>query len=381
MQVDGKKDAASKGVAAGLKGRQAETVAAGIRTLYEIVKDVETDVPFHAVRQTYEAPLDSLVKLAGRDRDVGLLARLHAVLSILETEENTAEQKSLLIGQVSQVEKMLQGRAAASKPAAKGIIAGQEATAPVESHPSQADSCEEILRTLPSIDDRAVKILKEQGLLDAEKLLNTDTVELARIAGISNNAAFEIKNLLHRDAEQRASQDIARRVAELKAINEQMSAECERVIAANNTLLLNNKNLKSRYPVVSEQYDLEIRSAAALKSRVVSARIESNRLSTEINFLRDEHQKLLDLVEEKHLVLDDLFRRFNSIRSSFDFVSGETGFAEDIIMNVEGLLSKALTQKKTLNDKIASSEESIEKLFAEFNEIVRKGKMQFYRTL
>ena len=80
-------------------------------------------------------------------------------------------------------------------------------------------------------------------------------------------------------------------------------------------------------------------------------------------------------------MLDDLFRRFTGIRSSFEFVNGETGFAQDIMTNVEGMLNKALMQKKTLNDKIASSEESMEKLFSEFNEIVRKGKTEFYRSL
>jgi hypothetical protein len=380
MQVDGKGDGVAMSVAAGLKGHEVDTVAAGKRTLYEIIKDVEADIPFGAIRQAYASPLDSLVKMAGQDRDVNMLARLHAVVSILETEDNTAKQKGLLIGQVSQVEEMLQGRTAASKPAVKGIITGKVTQAPIDMLSSQPGYCEEILRTLPSIDDRVVKNLKEQGLLDAERLLNTDALELARITGISSNAAFEIKNLLRRDAEQRASQDVARRVAELNTINEQLSAECDRIIAANNTLLMNNRNLKSQYPVVSEQYDLEIRTSRALQSRVVSARIESNRLSTEINFLRDEHQKLLDVVEGKHLLLDDLFRRFNSIRSSFEFVSGETGFAEDIVMNVDGLMNKALMQKKSLNDKIASSEESMEKLFSEFNEIVRKGKIEFYRN-
>ena len=381
MQVKGKRDGVSMGVASGLKGREVETLAAGIRTLYEINKDVEADIPFSAIRHAYAAPLDSLVKLAGRDRDVNMLARLHAVISILETEDMTAEQKGLLAGQVFQVEKMLQDRTAASKPEAKGVIAAQEIPAPIDMPPSQPGYCEEILRTHPSIDDRVVKLLEEQGLLDAERLLHTDALELARITGVSTNAAFEIKNIFRRDAEQRAIQDVAHRVAEPTTINEQLSVECDRVIVANNTLLANNKNLKSQYPVVSEQYDLEILNSRALQSRVVSARIESNRLSTEINFLRDEHQKLLDMAEEKHLLLDDLFRRFNSIRSSFEFVSGETGFAEDIIMNVDGLLNKALMQKKSLNDKIASSEESMEKLFSEFNEIVKKGKMEFYRNV
>jgi chromosome segregation ATPase len=170
-------------------------------------------------------------------------------------------------------------------------------------------------------------------------------------------------------------------VAELHTINEQLSAECDRVAAANNTLLMNNKELKNQYPVVSEQHDQEVKNFKALQSRAVSARIESNRLSTEINFLKEEHQKLLDLVEEKHLLLDDLFRRFTTIRSSFEFVSGETGFAQDIMTNVEGLLNKALKQKKALNDRIASAEVSMEKLFSEFNEIIRKGKTEFYRNL
>ena len=164
-------------------------------------------------------------------------------------------------------------------------------------------------------------------------------------------------------------------------INAQLSSECDRIIAANNTLLANNRNLKNQYPVVSEQYDLEIKNSRSLQSRVVSARIESNRLSTEINFLKAEHQKLLDLVEEKHLLLDDLFRRFTAVRNSFEFVSGETGYAQDIMTHVEGLLNKALMQKKSLNDKIASSEESMGKLFSEFNEIVRKGKIEFYRNI
>ena len=51
------------------------------------------------------------------------------------------------------------------------------------------------------------------------------------------------------------------------------------------------------------------------------------------------------------------------------------------MMFVEGLLDKALIQKKSLNEKITSSEESMEKLFSEFNEIVKKGKTAFYRNI
>jgi len=381
MQGEGKRDGVSMGVAAGLKGREVDAVAASISALDEIIKQVEANTPFSAIRQAYAAPLDTLAKLASQDRDVNLLARLHAVMSILEAEDSAAGQKDILIAQVYQVEKMLQGRASGSKPATKGIIAGQQTPAPINMLPSQAGFCEDILRSFPSIGDPEIKILKEQGLLDAERLMNTDALQLAKIAGIATNTAFEVKDILRREVEQRARQDVARRVAELHRLNEQLSGECDRIAAANNTLLMNNKNLKNQYPAISEQCDQEVRNFKALQSRVVSARIEFNRLSTEINFLKDEHQKLLDLVEEKHLLLDDLFRRFTGIRCSFEFVSGETGFAQDIMTNVEGLLNKALIQKKSLNDKIASSEESMEKLLSEFNEIVRKGKMDFYQSI
>ncbi len=381
MRVDEKRDGVSVGVAAGLKEREADAVAASISTLYEIIKKVEANTPFHAIRQAHAASLDRLVKLAGQDRDVNLLARLHAVMSILEAEDDAVGQKDKLIAQVSQVEKMLQGRAGRSKPAAKGIIAGQQTPEPIDISPSEMGFVEAGLRSFPSIGDPEIKILKEQGLLDAERLLNTEALELARIAGITTHTAFEVKDLLRRNVEQLARQDVGRRAAELHRINEQLSAECDRVAGANNTLLMHNKDLRNQYPVVSEQDDLEVKNFKALQSRAVSARIESNRLSTEINFLKEEHQKLLDRVEEKHKLLDDLFRRFTGIRGSFEFVRGETGFVQDIMTNVEGLLNKALMQKKALNDKIASAEESMEKLFSEFNGIVRKGKTEFYRSI
>lgn len=381
MQTDGKRDGVSAGVDAGLKGREADAVAASISALNEMIKKVEANTPFSAMRQAYAAPLDTLVKFAGQDRDIHLLARLHAVMSILETEGGAAGQRDKLIAQISRLEKILQDRAARPKPAAKGIIAGRQTPAPTDIPLSQVGFSEDVLRSFPSIGDREIKILKEQGLLDAERLLNTDVLELARVAGITTNTAFEVKDLLRRNVEEHAKQDVARRVAELDMINEQLIAECDRIAAANNTLLMNNKNLKNQYSVVSEQHDLEVKSFKSPQGRVVSARIESNRLSTEINFLKEEHQKLLDLVEEKHLLLDDLFRRFTGIRGSFEFVSGETGFAQDIMTNVEGMLNKALMQKKSLCDRIASSEESMEKLFSEFNEIVRKGKMEFYRSI
>jgi hypothetical protein len=375
MQSDENKDATGGGTMA----PAVNAVEAGTSALDEIVKEIEADTPYSVIRQVFGEPLDALVKLAGQARDVNLLARLHSVISILESEDTSPKRKEMLRFQAHEVARMVQERGSEIKSVPKGIISGQQPVMP--SLPPKAESCEGVLRALPSIGDKEIGILAEQGLLDPEKLLNTDSLELARITGLATNTAFEIKELVRRIVDERAKQDIERRVSELKTINEQLNAECDRITAANNTLLMNNKSVKSQYPIVSEQYDQEVRNFKELQSRVVSARIESNRLSTEINFLREEHQKLLDLVEEKHLHLDDLFRRFNGIRGSFEFVSGETAFAQDIMANVEGLLKKALSQKKLLNDKIATSEQSIEKLFSEFNEIVRKGKVEFYRSI
>ena len=50
--------------------------------------------------------------------------------------------------------------------------------------------------------------MEEQGLLEEERLLNTDALELARMTGLSTNTAFEVKDLLRRSLEQRARQDV-----------------------------------------------------------------------------------------------------------------------------------------------------------------------------
>lgn len=381
MQGKGKKEEMVTAIDSGLKGPDRGTVAAGVSLLNAITKAVEADTPFSTVRNAYAASLDTLVDLAGQDRDVNLLARYHAIISLLETDDETRPKKDHLITQVSQANQMLQDRVRLSKPVPQGIING-EPTMTRQPLPSSSDRfCEEVLRSLPSIGEPEIKILQDQGLLEEDRLLNLDALALARMTGLPPNSAFEVKDRLRLSLEQRAKQDITRRVVELQRINEHLTADCDRLVAANHTLLMNNKNLKTQYPLVSEQADLEAKKYKDLRSQVVSARIETNRLSTEINFIKEEHQKLQDLIEGKHLILDDLFRRFTGIRSSIEFVNGETGFAQDLMTNVEGMLNKALSQKKTLNGKIASCEESMEKLFSEFNEIVKKGKTNFYRNL
>jgi len=382
MQTEAK-DSGVVGAASGVEAIDADGMAALGSALREMIEKVEGNIPLASIRDAYAAPLEALVTLAGQARDVNMLARLHSVTSVLEAEDVSPGQHAALASQLGLVARMLEGRP--RQPAAvKGIIADQaveSAPPPLEMPSSEASVCEGLLRALPSIGDAQISALKAHDLLDVQRLLNADALELATKAGLATNTAFEIKELLRREVELRAKRDLERRVAELSRINEQLSAECDGLASANNTLLTNNKVLKTKYPVISAEHDAEVRNFRDLQSRVVSARLESNRLSTEISFLRDEHRGLLELVEEKHVVLDDLLRRFNGVRSSFEFVSGETAAAQDVMSNVEGLLKKALTQKKVLNEKIASSEESIEKLLSEFNEIVRRGKTEFYRSI
>ena len=171
MQGERKRAGVSVDVDAGLKGSETDAVAAGIRILDEIIKTVEASTPFSVVRQTYSAPLDTLVEFAGQDRDANLLARYHAVLSLLESEDDRAGKKDLLIAQVYQVKKMLQGRSGQSKPPAKGIIAGPQT--PARERPVQSADrfCEEVLRSFPSIGDQEIRVLEAQGLLEEERLL------------------------------------------------------------------------------------------------------------------------------------------------------------------------------------------------------------------
>ena len=142
----------------------------------------------------------------------------------------------------------------------------------------------------------------------------------------------------------------------------------------------NSKELKNRHDAITQKYEKEAESLRELQNRVAGAQVESNRLAIEIGFLKEERRKLLDLVDEKHEILGDLLKRFHSTRNNYEFVKGEADFSEDLIDYVENLLNRALEQRKSLTEMIISSEESLEKLFSEFSEIVNKGKRSFYKV-
>jgi len=240
---------------------------------------------------------------------------------------------------------------------------------------------ESSLMSFSFIGENEIQALKRHNLLDEDRFLDTDAAALARIMGINTNMAFEIKGLVHESLKERAIKDISNRVIEMQKINEQLRKEIEAVTYANNAMFENNKELKNRYGVITQKHEKEAESLRELQNRVAGAQVESNRLAIEIGFLKEERRKLLDLVDEKHELLGNLLKRFNSIRNNYEFIKGEANFSEDLIEHLENLLNRAFKQRKSLTEMIISSEESLEKLFSEFSEIVNKGKRSFYKVI
>jgi len=319
-----------------------------------------------------------LVKIAGGDRDVKLLARMYNVKTILDSADSTSEKKDLLVSEISRAEKMLQSklnRIKATGKAGEPVLLQDKAVSP------DLTVFESTLMSFSFISDNEIQALKKYNLFDEDKFLDTDAAELARIMGINTNMAFEIKGLVHESIKERAIKDISNRVIEMQKINEQLRKEIEAVTYANNAMFENSKELKNRYDAITQKHEKEAESLRELQNRVAGVQVESNRLAIEIGFLKEERRKLLDLVDEKHELLGDLLKRFHSIRNNYEFVKGEADFSEDLIDYVENLLNRALEQRKSLTEMIISSEESLEKLFSEFGEIVNKGKMSFYKVI
>ena len=374
-------DVKSRGVMAdtAIDAEESELVAVrdGIGRFYEIIKKIEADAPLADIREEYTGILNMLVKIAGGDRDVKLLARMYNVKTILDSAESTSDKKDLLVSEISRAEKMLQSKlnrtGAAGKAGDPAVLKGTV----ISPGSTLFESC---LKSFSYISENEIQALKKHNLFDEDKFLDTDAAELAGIMGINTNMAFEIKGLVHESIKERAKKDISNRVVEMQKINEQLRKEIEAVTSANNAMFGHNRELKSSYDAVTKQHEKESERLRQLQNRVAGTQVESNRLGIEIDFLKEERRKLLDLVDEKHELLGDLMKRFNSIRNNYEFITGEAGFSEELIEHLEGLLNRAFTQRKSLTEMIMSSEESLEKLFSEFSEIVNKGKMSFYKV-
>ena len=355
-----------------------DIVSDGIGRFYEIIKKIEADTSLDDIKEEYAGILNMLVKIAGGDRDVKLLARMYNVKTILDSADSISEKKDLLVSEISRAEKMLQSKLNRIKTTGKAgepVLLQDKAVSP------DLTVFESTLMSFSFISDNEIQALKKHNLFDEDKFLDTDAAELARIMGINTNMAFEIKGLVHESIKERAIKDISNRVIEMQKINEQLRKEIEAVTYANNAMFENSKELKNRYDAITQKHEKEAESLRELQNRVAGVQVESNRLAIEIGFLKEERRKLLDLVDEKHELLGNLLKRFHSIRNNYEFVKGEADFSEDLIDYVENLLNRALEQRKSLTEMIISSEESLEKLFSEFSEIVNKGKRSFYKVI
>ena len=355
-----------------------DIVSDGIGRFYEIIKKIEADTSLDDIKEEYAGILNMLVKIAGGDRDVKLLARMYNVKTILDSADSTSEKKDLLVSEISRAEKMLQSklnRIKATGKAGELVLLQDKAVSP------DLTVFESSLMSFSFISENEIQALKTHNLFDEDRFLDTDAAELARIMGINTNMAFEIKGLVHESIKERAIKDISNRVIEMQKINEQLRKEIEAVTYANNAMFENSKELKNKYDAITQKYEKEAESLRELQNRVAGAQVESNRLAIEIGFLKEERRKLLDLVDEKHELLGNLLKRFHSIRNNYEFIKGEADFSEDLIGYVENLLNRALEQRKSLTEMIMSSEDSLEKLFSEFSEIVNKGKRSFYKVI
>ena len=378
METDMKSQGVMADATSDAKKSEFDIVSDGIGRFYEITKKIEADAPLDDIKEDYAGILNMLVKIAGGDRDVKLLARMYNVRTILNSVESTSEKKDLLVSEISRAEKMLQSklsRIKATGKAGESVFPHDKAVSP------GLPFFESSLKSFSFIGENEIQALKKHNLFDEDRFLDTDAAELARIMGINTNMAFEIKGLVHKSIKERAIKDISNRVIEMQRINEQLRKEIETVTYANNTMFENNKELKNRYAAITQKHEKEAESLRELQHRIAGAQVESNRLAIEIGFLKGERRKLLDLMEEKHELLGDLLKRFNAIRNNYEFIKGEAAFSEELIDYVENLLNRALEQRKSLTEMILSSDESLEKLFSEFSEIVNKGKRSFYKVI
>ena len=378
METDMKSQGVIANSTSDAKKSDFDMVSDGIGRFYEIIKKIEADTSLDDIKEEYAGILNMLVKIAGGDRDVKLLARMYNVKTILDSADSTSEKKDLLVSEISRAEKMLQSklnRIKATGKAGELVLLQDKAVSP------DLTVFESTLMSFSFISDNEIQALKKHNLFDEDKFLDTDAAELARIMGINTNMAFEIKGLVHESIKERAIKDISNRVIEMQKINEQLRKEIEAVTDTNNAMFENSKELKNRYDAITQKHEKEAESLRELQNRVAGVQVESNRLAIEIGFLKEERRKLLDLVDEKHELLGNLLKRFHSIRNNYEFVKGEADFSEDLIDYVENLLNRALEQRKSLTEMILSSEESLEKLFSECSEIVNKGKRSFYKVI
>ncbi|MBF0441918.1 MAG: hypothetical protein HQK54_08450, partial [Oligoflexales bacterium] len=237
------------------------------------------------------------------------------------------------------------------------------------------------LKAYSSLGDGGIVTLKKLNLLKEKNFSKITTTKLASVLGISNIDAERIQTGFSSRVKERLDAEIAVKVSAMEKANGQLLAECERIIGENSAIIESNRILREKYDYLVSHNDEIEAQYKSLRSSFAAEQVEFNRLSLEISFLNDERQRLMKFIKEKDKVLGSMLHRYEILRNYFEFAKGETAFSKDRLDYLEKLLDLAVKKKKTLDEKVSSTQETYEKLYNEVNDVIKKGKRTYYEKI
>lgn len=237
------------------------------------------------------------------------------------------------------------------------------------------------LRSIEKLSDDKIEMMRSAGIIDEEKFKEYDIEKLAKLLSLDAKTAVEIKNHVYDSLQKRYEKELINKIAEMQKINIELANESEKITGENNVLFETNKVLRGKYNALSEKLSKLEDAQKALQNEIAKAQVESNKISGEMNFLKAEREKLIAQIEKKHEILGSLLFRFKSIKSSYEFMKGESVFSEALLQHLGLLLDDALKHKKELEHSVLSTEDTLEQVFVELNDTIKKGKVLFYNNI
>ncbi|MBF0301212.1 MAG: hypothetical protein HQK51_21060 [Oligoflexia bacterium] len=374
-----------------------------IRPLKKLVQKIRTEKSISGIREDYQLIVDRLLNITKLDKiDIenldndenlkNLSARVEKVKKILDSTEVAQAHLS-----VEEIESLASEIFSIDESIHQQIVFVIEKLLHNElyaynnnsyNNSSQGQGLglglghfEFILKNFSSLTDIEVQSLKAKGILNEQDFLSTDPLDLISITGRTSNTVMELIYLFNEYSRIKEAMQITEKVLAIHKANRQLMSEIERLTSSNNVLIESNRNLQSKYEQILPVHAKKIEEMKNLQNKVTTSQIECNRLAMEINFLKDERYKLSMVAEEKHIILGKLLKRIDSIKKGHDFMKGETVFSEDMLLHLESLLGDALNCGQKFGEKLEDTKTSLETLFSELNETIKKGKLIFYKEL
>ncbi|MBF0365823.1 MAG: hypothetical protein HQK50_09635 [Oligoflexia bacterium] len=342
--------------------------------LKKLVEHVRSGKPLAAIREDYQVIASRLLNIAKLDpleSSEHLSAAIEKIKKSLEASEVGSDALAL---ELSTLDDSLQQQ---TNLVFEKLLRNELRDA------EQASSTpfEFILKHFSSLGEHEVQCLKEKGIFSEQDFLGSDPLELASHLGVATNIVMELMAFFEQYNKVKENLELAEKVFKIYQLNCQLNSDIEALTSDNNILIESNKNLHLKYDQIHPLYTQKIEEMKKLQNLVTTSQIECNRLAMEINFLKDERHKLSLVAEEKHLILGKLLKRIDSLKKSYDFIKGETIFSEDMLLHLESLMEDALSYGQVFGEKLENTKESLETLFSELNETIKKGKTIFYKEL